>query len=145
MYKAEDMADFELKAALEGFRFDHRVATRGAADGQQPPHGGMPLLSLAGFTDFMAVEVAADPDLLLGGLNSALRHYGVCPGRGPVPRRVLPASCPPALRRRIDEATARCGSEATRKLDAHKVQKDLELVGQQNALDLIGNTRYYYR
>lgn len=63
------------------------------------------------------------------------------PKWGHVPRHVLPTTCPPELRRCIDKATARCRSSALEKASAHKAQKQMELIGQQNAVDLIGNTR----
>lgn len=142
MFRAEDMADYELKAALEGFYFDHKVVIRNPA-ARQLPYGGMPLLSLAGFTDFIAVECAADPDMCLSGLNDALRYYGIWPEKGPIPRHVLPPTCPPELRRRVDEATVRCRNSATAKLEAQSAQAQLERRGQEMALDLVRDDRYY--
>lgn len=72
MYSKEDVADFELKAAIGGFLFDHKVVVRNPST-KQLPYGGMPLLSLAGFTDFMLVEYVVDSDEVLPGINNALR------------------------------------------------------------------------
>jgi len=102
MYTAEDMADGQLKAILEGFNFDHKAVVRNPAS-KQLPYGGMPLLSLAGFTDFLALEYAADPDEYHPGLNNALRVYGVWPEKGPVPRYLMPATKPAEVQWRIDE------------------------------------------
>lgn len=144
MFSADDMADFELKAALEGFYFDHKVVVRNPR-AKQLPYGGMPLLSFEGFADFMSVEFCADIDQHLSGLNHALRYYGIWPEKGAIPRHVFLARCPPELQRRIDEASARCRGAAQTRINAHKAQKQLELQGQQNALDLIdGPRRYYY-
>ncbi|CAG9982154.1 unnamed protein product [Clonostachys byssicola] len=144
MFSADDMADFELKAALEGFYFDHKVVVRNPR-AKQLPYGGMPLLSLEGFADFMSVEFCADIDQHLSGLNHALRFFGIWPEKGAIPRHVFLARCPPELQRRIDESSARCRGTAQTRLNAHKAQKQLELQGQQNALDLIdGPRRYYY-
>lgn len=144
MYKAEDMADFELKAVFEGFYFDHKVVVRNAAN-RQLPWGGMPLLSLAGFTDIMGVEYAAGPDEHLRGLNNALRHYNVWPEKGPIPRHVLPASTPPELQRRVSEASIRCRTASQTKIDATAAKAAMEARGQQAALDLIGDYRYVRR
>ena len=143
MYTAEDMADYELKAALEGFYFDHKVAVRNP-DRSQLPYGGMPLLSLAGFTDYLSVEYAADPDLYIGGLNNALRVYSVYPEKGPIPRYLLPATRPHQLQQRIDESAARCSSAAQSRLNAVATQHQLEEQGQRAAINLIPNIRYVY-
>ncbi|KAI8817008.1 uncharacterized protein EV422DRAFT_260381 [Fimicolochytrium jonesii] len=141
LYTAEDMADYELKSVFEGFNFDHKVVVRNAAN-KQLPGGGMPLLSLAGFTDHMALEYASSADEHLRGLNSALLHYGVWPERGPIPRHVLPPSCPPQLQSRIDEATLRCTANAKSKLNALKVQASLTAMGEQNAVELADSRRW---
>jgi hypothetical protein len=144
MYSKEDMADFELKAAIEGFLFDHEVVVRNPS-AKQLPYGGMPLLSLAGFTDFMSVEYAADPDDVLPGINNALRVYNIWPERGPLPRYVFPDRTPLELQQRIDQATQRCAANAQAKLRANQARIDVELLGQQNAVDLVDGTRRYYR
>ncbi|USP74647.1 hypothetical protein yc1106_01921 [Curvularia clavata] len=140
MYSKEDMADFELKAAIEGFLFDHKVVVRNPS-AKQLSYGGMPLLSLAGFTDFMSVEYAADPDNVLPGINNALRVYNIWPERGPLPRYAFPARTPLELQQRLDQATQRCAANAKEKLRANQARIDLELLGQQNAVDLIDGTR----
>lgn len=146
MFAKEDMADFELKAALEGFYFDHKVVVRNP-NAPQLPYGGMPLLSLAGFIDFMSVEYAASPDdiFVVPGLNNALRVYNIWPERGPLPRYVFPPKRPMEVQQRIDEASQRCAANAQEKLRANQARLQMKLQGQQNALDLIDGTRRYYR
>ena len=143
MFAAEDMADYELKASLVGFYFDHKVVVRNPS-ARQLPGGGMPLTSLAGFTDWIGIDFAADPDEHLPGLNRALKRYGLFPEKGPLPRYVFPATRPRELQRRIDEATMRCSHNAQTALNAQAAQHAMAQRGQQAALDLIGNVRYVY-
>ena len=146
MFAKEDMADFELLAAIEGFYFDHKVVVRNPA-AKQLPYGGMPLLSLAGFTDFMSVEYAAEPDesFVVPGLNNALRVYGIWPERGPLPRYVFPRRPSPEVLHRINQASQRCAQRAQEKQRANQARINMELQGQQNAVDSIDGTRRYYR
>jgi hypothetical protein len=146
MFAKEDMADFELKAAIEGFFFDHKVVVRNPT-APQLPYGGMPLLSLAGFTDFMSVEYTADPDdiFVVPGLNNALRVYNIWPERGPLLRYVFPLRRPIEIQQRIDQATQRCAINAQEKLRANQARLQMKLQGQQDAIDLIDGTRRYYR
>lgn len=88
LYTTEDMADYELKACCEAWYFDHKTVVRHPGRNQLP-YGGMPLLSLKGFTDMMAVESAGEPERSWRGLNAALRHYGIWPAMGPLPREVF--------------------------------------------------------
>lgn len=144
MFAAEDMADYEFKAALEGFRFEHTVVTRSPGR-RQLPYGGMPLLTRAGFIDYMALEYAGDPDLCLAFLNAALRFYNVpSAAKGPVPRYLFPAARTPELQRRIDESSARCRSAAQSRLNAVTVQHQLQAQGRQAAVDLVSDVRYVY-
>ncbi|CAA9961594.1 hypothetical protein PTMSG1_04978 [Pyrenophora teres f. maculata] len=142
MFAKEDMADFELKAAMEGFFFDHKIVVRNPAAAQLP-YGGMPLLSLAGFIDFMSVEYAADPDdtFVVPGLNNALRVYNIWPERGPLPRYVFPPRRPAEIQQRLDQAGQRCATNAQQKLRANQARLQMKLQGQQDAIDLIDGTQ----
>ncbi|KAJ3161778.1 hypothetical protein HDU86_006549 [Geranomyces michiganensis] len=141
VYTAEDIADHELKAVFEGFYFDHKVVLRNPAN-QQLTGGGMPLLSLEGLTEHMALEWASDPDDHLRGINNALVHYGVWPERGPIPRHVFPAFCPPQLQARIDAAMLRCAANAKTKINASAVKLQLQALGEQNAIELADDRRW---
>lgn len=143
MYTAQDMADYELKAALEAFIFDHKVVVRDSTR-RQLPYGGMPLLSLAGFTDYMSVEYTGEPDIHLPGLNNALRVYNIWPDKGPVPRYLFPATRPTEIQQRIAAGSARSHTTAQTRLDAVKMQHQIEAQGRQNAIDLVSNVRYVY-
>lgn len=143
IFSADDVADYELKAAWEAWYFDHKVVVRNPR-AKQLPYGGMPMLSQNGFIDVMAVEIAAEPDDRLGGLNNALRHYGVWTERGPVPRHVLPSARAPELQRRVDAAVARSQQTAKERLDAAEVQARIEARGRQAALDIVSDYRYRY-
>jgi hypothetical protein len=144
MFAAADMADFEMKAACESWYFDHTVVVR-SQGARQLPYGGMPLLSLRGFTDWISVESSGYPDRAWRGFNAALQHYGVWAERGPMPREVLPASMPAEVQQRIDRANERGRANSQQKLSANASRLALEQQGRQNALDLIGNVKYVYR
>jgi hypothetical protein len=145
MFTSEDIADAELKWACEAWYFDHRVAVRNPGR-QKLPYGGMPLLSQRGFTDMMAVEHAAEPERACHGLNAALRAYPTAMPHmpRPLPRTALLPARPPEVQRRIDDVSRRSRAAAEEKLAANHARLSLEARGRQNALDLIGNVRYYY-
>lgn len=137
------MADAELLWALQGFRFDHKSVVRNPAR-RQMPYGAMPLLSLAGFTDYMAVEFAGNPDSHLSDINTALRHYGVWPQMGPVPRHVLPASCPPEVKRRIEESSVRCQQASAEKINAQLTKARIQGMAGRATVALTSNNTYRY-
>jgi len=143
MYAAEDMADAELLWALEGFQFDHKRVVRNPAN-KQMPYGGMPLLTLAGFTDYMAVEFASDPDDHLSDINAALRYYGVWPEKGPVPRHVMPPACPHELQHRVEEASARCRKASADKINAQLAKARIQSMAGRASVALTSNNVYRY-
>ncbi|KAI2615119.1 hypothetical protein GGR54DRAFT_309242 [Hypoxylon sp. NC1633] len=144
MFAAEDIADFELKAACEAWPFEHRIAIRHPGAPHQLPYGGMPLLTQRGFTAMLAVDTAGDPDRGHRGLVAALRHYGVWADRGPLPRAcLLPGPDMPApLRRRVDEVMARAARVAAQRIEATRVRMEVQAQGRRNAEELSGD--YYY-
>ncbi|KAI1844196.1 hypothetical protein JX266_009680 [Neoarthrinium moseri] len=144
MFAPEDIADAELKAACEAWPFDHRVAVRNPGR-PQLPFGGMPLLSLRGLTDMMAVEHAAEPERGQRGLNAVLARYGIWPHLGPLPRSALPPARPVQVQRRCDEVRARSLRAAQDKLQANQARLMLEAQGRQHALDLIDYPHYVRR
>ncbi|XXG97436.1 hypothetical protein Hte_003737 [Hypoxylon texense] len=142
IFQPEDLADFELKAVLEAWHLEHRVAVRHPGR-PQLPHGGMPLLTPRGFADLMAVEHAGDPERAWRGINAALRYYGVWPERGPLPRACLLATgMPPEVRRRIEEAGARSRRAAAERIAASRVDVALRAEGRRHAEEISGD--YYY-
>ncbi|KAH8677780.1 hypothetical protein BX600DRAFT_506788 [Xylariales sp. PMI_506] len=147
LYPPEDVADAEMKAACEAWFFDHKVVIRGPPGRRQLPYGGMPLLSLRGLTDMMAVEYAADPELGWRGVNASLRRYGVWPALGPAPRECLLPDRPPQVQQRIEAVTVRSARAAQEKLAAVRTKHMLQQQGQQAALDLLDDrvwVRRYY-
>jgi hypothetical protein len=104
----------------------------------------MPLLTLRGFTEYMAVEHAADPERAWRGLDAALRRYGIWQEYGPLPRQILLPAMPPQVQLRIDQASLRSRQAAQRLLDSNAARLALQQRGQQAALDLIGDVRYVY-
>jgi len=146
MFAKEDMADFELKNVMEGFFFDHKVVTRNPG-APQLPYGGMPLLSLAGFTDWIGFSCAAHPDgiFVVPGLNNALRVYNVWPERGSLPRYVFPPGRPVEVQQRMDQATQRCNTNAQQKLRATQVEAEIKAQGRQHAIDLVSDMYRVYR
>ncbi|KAF5584095.1 uncharacterized protein FSUBG_12892 [Fusarium subglutinans] len=143
MYAAEDVADAEFLWTLEGFEFDHKKVVRNPAN-KQMPYGGMPLLTLKGFTDYMAVEFVSDPDDHLGDINAALRYYGVWPEKGPVPRHLLPPTCPPEVTRRVDEACARCRKASADKINAQAAKARIQGMAGRATVALTSNNTYRY-
>lgn len=144
MYAAEDMADIELKTIFECYYIEHKVVVRNPS-ARQVPSGGMPLLSLAGFTDIMGIDYAESADVRLPGLNNALRHYRVWPEMGPVPRHVLPAATPPEVRKRMDEAAARIRQAVQDVVDASVLRARMQAQTSQNVIDLFDDYRYVRR
>ncbi|KAK8038891.1 hypothetical protein PG993_007302 [Apiospora rasikravindrae] len=142
LYTSEDLADYELKACCEAWYFDHKTAVRHPGR-NQIPYGGMPLLSLQGFTDMMAVESAGEPERAWRGLNAALRHYGIWSAMGPLPREVFLQDMPRQLQQRIEQVKIRSHRAAQERLDAAQLQCQIQAQGRQAALDLIDGP--YYR
>ncbi|KAI0880084.1 uncharacterized protein GGS22DRAFT_99519 [Annulohypoxylon maeteangense] len=146
MFQPEDLADYELKAACEAWGFEHRVVTRNPTRAQLP-YGGMPLLTVRGFTDMMAVEYGADPNDAFLGLNTALCRYGVWVERGPLPREcLLPGpDAPEELRRRTEEVRVRSRRVAEERLEATRVRFELQARGRRHAEELSGDYHYVRR
>ncbi|KAI8958204.1 hypothetical protein F5Y11DRAFT_360223 [Daldinia sp. FL1419] len=143
MFQPEDLADFELKAAYEAWYFEHRVTVRDPGR-PQLPYGGMPLLTLRGFIDMMAVEHAADPERAWRGINAALQYYDVWTDLGPLPRDCLLSGPDPPVevQRRIEQAGARSRRTAAERLEANRAKLALQDQGRRNAEELAGD--YYY-
>ncbi|KAK7948562.1 uncharacterized protein PG986_009448 [Apiospora aurea] len=130
LYTSEDLADYELKACCEAWYFDHKTVVRHRGR-NQIPYGGMPLLSLRGFTDMMAVESAGEPERGWRGLNAALRHYGIWPAMGPLPREVFLQDMPRQLQQRLEQVKIRSHRAAQERLDAARVQAQIQAQGRQ--------------
>ncbi|ETS79445.1 hypothetical protein PFICI_09298 [Pestalotiopsis fici W106-1] len=146
MYTPEDIADAELKWTYEAWSFDHKATTRSPGR-QQFPFGGLPLLSLRGFTDMMALEYASDPMRGHRGLNVVLTTYRIWPHLGPLPRSCLPAAMPDPVRRRVAAARRTAEANAREILDANQARLRIEAQGRQYALELLDPPyvrRYYY-
>ncbi|KAI1388583.1 uncharacterized protein F4822DRAFT_250753 [Hypoxylon trugodes] len=143
MFQPQDLADYELKAACEAWFFEHRVAVRSPGRAQLP-YGGMPLLTLRGFTDMISVEHAGDPERGWRGTNAALRYYGIWRDRGPLPRDCLLSGpdMPGELRRRIEQAGVRSRKTAAERLEANRVRLALQAQGRRHAEEISGD--YYY-
>lgn len=144
-----DNADFELKAAYEAWFFPHRVVSRSSV---RPllPHGGMPLLALPGFIDYLAIECSAEGPARVRGLNAALTRYGsgMDPrwlAMGEIPGWALPREVPGKVRRRIDDANARSVRTARERIEASRVQHEIMAQGRRNAEELVSDVRYVWR
>ncbi|KAK8086687.1 hypothetical protein PG994_001661 [Apiospora phragmitis] len=130
LYTAEDLADYELKACCEAWCFDHKTMVRHPGR-NQIPYGGMPLLSLQGLTDMMAVESAGEPERGWRSLNAALQHYGIWPAMGPLPREVFLQDMPRQLQQRLEQVKIRNHRAAQERLDAVRVQGQIAAQGRQ--------------
>ncbi|KAI0385525.1 hypothetical protein F5Y04DRAFT_246029 [Hypomontagnella monticulosa] len=146
MFQPEDLADYELKAVCESWGFDHRVAERSPGR-PQLPFGGMPLITLRGLTDMMAVEHCFNPDQALDGINAALRYYRIWTERGPAPRNcLLPGpDAPPEIQQRQARASERSHRMAAERLEATRVRYAIEAQGRRNALELVSDYHYVRR
>ncbi|KAK9426269.1 hypothetical protein SUNI508_02710 [Seiridium unicorne] len=146
MFPPEDIADAELKWACEAWRFDHKVVTRSPGRAQLPC-GGMPLLSLRGFTDMMAVEHAGEPERAHRGLNAVLARYQIWPHLGPLPRECLLEERPAQVQRRVEVVTERGRRAAKEMLEANQARMRIQDEGRQRALELLDPPyvkRYYH-
>lgn len=97
----------------------------------------MPLLSLRGLTDMMAVEHATDAYRGHKGLNAVLGRYNIWPHLGPLPLEYLPKEMPAEVQTRIAVVTQKSARAAQEKLQANQARLMLEAQGRQNALDLL--------
>ena len=73
-----------------------------------------------------------------------MKHYGVWLQMGPLPRDMVPKTCPPQVQERIDDASARGRRESQRRIDAVRIQHQIAAQGRQNALELISDSKYVY-
>lgn len=64
---------------------------------------------------------------------------------GPVPGWVLPATMPDQVRRRIDAANERSRRTAAARIEAVRVQHELQAQGRRIAVELVSDVRYVWK
>jgi len=173
-YSGEDLADFEFRTILENFSFEFTLRPRPAAPNRDiqnmmggipgltdafskilassasltPLSGGqMPCLTRKGFVDICTLEMLADPSLGWRYINLALKHYHIWRQWGDYPRSMLPEEAPKQVLDRITKVTALGQRRANERLEAARIQTEIEKRGRENALRLLDppGTTYHYR
>ncbi|KAJ7137511.1 hypothetical protein C8R43DRAFT_1019559 [Mycena crocata] len=150
----EDVADVELRRVFDLFSIEYILHPRprgsndlaGQFQGMTVSGGTMPLLTLKGFMDITAVEMLCDPSAEWGNLSRALKVYDIpaLRGWGAVPRTILPEGPDPRMKAQVARATEVSRQQGQRDIEASRVRLMLEQQGQQNAMDLLDDRRYYY-
>ncbi|KAJ6505677.1 hypothetical protein C8R47DRAFT_1192355 [Mycena vitilis] len=160
----EDIADMALKRAFDLFSIEYILRPRPRnpnatvddltrqlqAMGTTPPAsvsgGMMPLLTLKGFMDITAIEMLCDPSTEWGSMARVVRSYDLpeVQAWGELPRSVLPDQPDPRMKARVARATTVSRNQGAQALEASRVRLMLQAQGEQNALDLLDDRRYYY-
>jgi hypothetical protein len=107
--------------------------------------GVMPLMTRKGFIDITTIETLGDPSIGWMRINRMARHYGLVGQWGECPREMIPEVAPQSMLDRIERIAVYSRRQAASKIEAKRVELALKQQGQQNAIDLIGPPRYYYR
>ncbi|KAF8212770.1 hypothetical protein K438DRAFT_1957377 [Mycena galopus ATCC 62051] len=138
----EDTADKALKHVYDLFSIEYSLRPRPASS----CGGMMPLLTLKGFMDITAVEMLCDPSTEWGSISRVIKAYDLpsVQGWGDLPRTVLPEEPHPQMKARVARVTAVSREQDKRALEAVRVRTMLQAQGEQNALDLLDDRRYYY-
>lgn len=105
------------------------------------------MLSLYGFIDLTSIELFTN-ETPLGWqrFGMLLRHYGVWRELGDAPRSMFPVTPLLELKERVRAMSLHAGKKAARKIEVNRVELELKVLGEQNAVDLLDppGTRYYY-
>lgn len=173
-YNGEDLADYEFRTILENFSFEFVLRPRPAAPNRDfqnmmsgipgltssfsrmlasslslPPLSGgqMPCLTRKGFIDICTVEMLADPNLGWRYINLSAKHYNIWRGWGDYPRSLLPDEPPKPVLDRIARVTALSQRRANERIEAARVQAEIQAQGRENALRLLDppGTTYHYQ
>ncbi|KAJ7828925.1 hypothetical protein B0H14DRAFT_3718272 [Mycena olivaceomarginata] len=138
----EDTADKALKRVYDLFSIEYILHPRPVSS----CGGMMPLLTLKGFMDITAVEMLCEPSTEWGNISRVIKAYDLpsVQGWGDLPRSVLPEEPHPQMTARVARVTAVSREQGKRALEAVRVRTMLQAQGEQNALDLLDDRRYYY-
>ncbi|KAK0208027.1 hypothetical protein DFS33DRAFT_1300795 [Desarmillaria ectypa] len=169
----ENMADKALRNAYDLFSIEHILKHRHNPPGSTTPsittqlqglfgnafnpammhsvplqssNSQMPLLTRNGFIDITTVEVLSDPSRAWGNLSRVLRAYQLEPFRawGDMPRSVLPEAADERMLQRVRGVSNFAKVRGGQQLASARAEMELRRQGRENALDLIGDTRYRY-
>lgn len=141
------MADKALKSTFDRFSIDHVLLKRLHPPSPGKGAGPMPAITRSGFIEITRVEALADPAQEWGNFSRLLRKYNLprYSGWGDVPRSVLPGVPDASMLARIAGVTAEAQRQGQQRLNASRVAAQLRAQGEQNAIDLISDTRVEYR
>lgn len=173
-HNSEDLADYEFRTILENFSFEFTLRPRpttpnndmqnllGGIPGltssfskmlsssiNMPPLSGgqMPCLTRKGFIDICTVEMLAKPSLGWRYINLVAKHYNIWREWGDYPRSLLPEEGPKQVLDRIARVTIISQQRANERIEAQRVQLEIQKQGRDNASRLLDppGTRYYYQ
>jgi hypothetical protein len=96
--------------------------------------------------DIVAIELLCDPSSEWASLSRAIGLYDLSAvrGWGDPPRSVLPKGPDTRMKARVARATAASQQQGETALAALRVKQMLQAQGEQNAMDLLDDRRYYY-
>ncbi|CAK5282676.1 unnamed protein product [Mycena citricolor] len=124
-----------------------RAFTQSTSAAQSASGGQMPMITLRGFMDVMALEILCEPSRHWGAFarltkNPAYGLAGLVAAWGELPRSVIPEEADPRMLERVRKVQAFAQERAQIELQAAHAKASIEAQGRQNALDLISGPRY---
>lgn len=108
----------------------------------------MPLLTLRGLTESMALDVLVDLELGWQHLNRALRYYQlpIWREKGDIPRTMLPAVTPAAVQERANRMQQNVLQHTNNQLANAQMAADIQRRGGEIAVSAIGGSgKWVYR
>ncbi|KAJ7137535.1 hypothetical protein C8R43DRAFT_1202715 [Mycena crocata] len=150
----EDVADAALRRVCDLYSIEYILQPRprnsddlaGQLQGMSVSGGTMPLMTLKGFMDITTIEMLCDPSAEWGNISRAIRMYDLpaVRGWGDVPRSVLPDAPDARMEAKVAQVSVVSREQAQRRVEASRVRLQLRAQGEQNAMDLLDDRRYYY-
>ncbi|KAJ7640902.1 hypothetical protein B0H17DRAFT_1105209 [Mycena rosella] len=140
----EQVADVALRRVFDLFSIEYTLRAR--SPNTPAGDGRMPLLTPAGFVEITSIDILCDPSAHWGNLSRVLRLYDLPALRawGALPRTVLPEEADPRMLARVEKVTKFSREQGQRELAAARVKAQMQAIGEQNAIDLLDDRRYYY-
>ncbi|OBT68243.1 hypothetical protein VE03_02310 [Pseudogymnoascus sp. 23342-1-I1] len=170
-YNAQDFADYQLRQEYINLSIDHVMAPRPPSapntdirssfsslrnivspamsqilnsipTGTSISGNQMPLLTRRGFIDICASDFLYYPNAGFSCVTKAVRHYGIWPELGDVPRNVMPGVAPQELLDRVKIINIEAARKAEDLLAAKTIETNIAARGRRQALNLTGDTRW---
>lgn len=107
----------------------------------------MPLLTLRGFINGVAMDILANPSQGWTYLNRALRFFQapIWREKGDVPRDVIPMVTPPHIQVLTQQIQQNALRHANNQLQTARMTAEIQRQGNLAAINAIGGTQYEYR